>query len=105
MLNLTIMTNPDIRKYGIRIWVFLFKNLNLRWSCAITDLENGQVIITGGDVSNTDRTVSVYSEDGHHENLADMNQGRRKHGCTSYASNNGTKLSYIFMFPLFMFPL
>ena len=38
--------------------------------------------------------VSVYSEDGHVENLADLQQGRHYHACTSYVSNNGTRVSF-----------
>ena len=61
--------------------------------CAITDLENGQAIITGGKNGGyPDKMVAVYSEDGYVENLADLNQGRGKHACTSYVSNNGSKV-------------
>ena len=107
------MTSPETRKYqfgigigtkdkkrpvsefgfGIRIWAFLFKNLDFRDVCAITDLENGQVIITGGNNAGMpDTMVAVYSEDGYVENLTELNEGRFKHACTSYVSNNGSKV-------------
>jgi len=43
------------------------------------------VIITGGDGS--ERLVARYNLEGHVENLPAMNQGRSRHGCSSYLSD------------------
>ena len=83
---------------GLGFGLFFSRTLtsDFREVCAITDLENGQVIITGGkNGADPDKRVAVYSEDGYVENLAELNEGRNRHACTSYVSNNGSKVCYI----------
>ena len=87
---------------GLGFGLFFSRTLtsDFRNVCAITDLEKGQVTITGGkNGAYPDKMVAVYSEDGYMENLTELNEGRFKHACTSYLSNNGSKVCYIFMFP------
>ena len=71
--------------------------MSFRDSCAIADLENDRVIITGGSrsINNNEQIVSVYTEEGHVGNLENLNPGRHHHACTSYASNDGSKVSVI----------
>ena len=51
-----------------------------RRACAIP--EEASLVITGGFY--TERTVSRYNITGWVEDLAELNVGRRNHGCSSY---------------------
>ena len=51
-------------------------------ACAISDSENEEVIITGGFHTRT--TVSVYSDAGHQQDLADLRAGRFQHACSGF---------------------
>merc|ERR1719232_1200194 len=55
-------------------------------SCAISDEDNNEVIVTGGSVSNNPsrKTVSVYNEAGFQRYLSPMNEGRYRHACSSF---------------------
>ena len=69
------------------------------FSCAITDPDNDEVILTGGfDDNLTGDTlytrVSVYREDGWNRDLASLVTGRRMHACTSYTHGGKKVLSY-----------
>ena len=57
-----------------------------REACAIPDPDNEEVIITGGFYTMT--RVSVYNKAGHQRDLADLRQGRRALGCTSFIFQN-----------------
>ena len=50
-------------------------------ACSIQ--EDDRVIITGG---HSHTTVSVYDENGWHEDLPNLNEGRWGHACTSFVS-------------------
>ena len=78
----------------MRLFVKTQEHVSFRDSCAIADLENDRVIITGGSWLNTGEIVSVYNEEGHVGNLENLNPGRHHHACTSYTSN-GSKVSVI----------
>ena len=60
-----------------------------REACAISDPDNGEVIITGG--MDHRKLVSVYSEAGWQRDLTSLNQGRKLHACGSYV-NGGKKV-------------
>ena len=76
----------------MKLFVKTQENMSCRDSCAIADLDNDTVIITGGSWMNTNQIVSVYNEEGHVGNLENLNPGRHHHACTSYTSN-GSKVS------------
>ena len=78
----------------MKLFVKTQENMSFRDSCAIADLDNDTVIITGGSCMNTDQIVSVYNEEGHVGNLESLNPGRQNHACTSYTSN-GSKVGVI----------
>ena len=63
-----------------------------RYACAISDPDNNEVIITGGD--NNRKKVSVYNELRWQRDLAPLNQERSYHGCASYR-NGGKKVNQI----------
>ena len=62
----------------------------VRFACSISDPDNNEVIITGGD--NNRKKVSVYNELRWQRDLAPLNQERSYHGCGSYR-NGGKKVS------------
>ena len=55
--------------------------IHISHACSIQ--EDDRVIITGG---HSDKTVSVYDENGWVEDLSSLNLGRRGHACTSFIS-------------------
>ena len=57
---------------------------NTMYACSI-ELED-RVIVTGGYY--TRNTVSIYYDDGWHQDLADLNTGRFWHSCSHYISEN-----------------
>ena len=63
------------------------------FACGISDPDNEEIIITGGEHPATNR-VSVYSENGWQRDLASLNQGRNYHACGSYR-NGGKKVNQI----------
>ena len=59
--------------------VFIYRD-----SCAIPDPDTDTVVITGGRW--TEKTVSVYSDQGWQEDLPDLITGRVYHACAGYTS-------------------
>ena len=53
-----------------------------RHACAIADPAGPSVVLTGG--VNTLNTVSRYNRGGWVEDLANMTEGRIRHGCAGY---------------------
>ena len=66
-----------------------------RTSCAITDVENNRVIITGGGFFGSDKLVSMYNEEGFIGDLAMLKNSRQRHACTSYVSNDGSTVDIL----------
>ena len=79
------------------LMIILF--ISNRWSCAIPDPDNEEVIITGGGYP-ARSIVSVYSEAGWQRDLASFKQERYHHACGSYV-NGGKKVNHIVLYQLF----
>ena len=54
------------------------------WACSIEF--DDKVVVTGGHY--TERRVSVYNIGGWVEDLPELNEGRRNHGCGYYVDNS-----------------
>ena len=61
------------------------------WACGI-DL-NDSYVVTGGFYSR--QRVAQYSLAGEVTYLADLQQGRYRHACTSFIDDNGVKVSLV----------
>ena len=89
-----------VLKYSTRFYSVHFIKISEyfifdRFACAIPDQEKKELIITGGQFTQT--TVSVYSEAGWQRNWASLNQGRYGHACGSYV-NGGKKVNHDFAY-------
>ena len=65
--------------------------------CAIGDDETGTVLITGGRIYSDSGTavtsrVSRYNTTGWMEDIAELNQARAVHACSSYLRQNGERV-------------
>ena len=61
---------------------YLYLYFNVRFACAIPDPAGPSVVVTGG--VNIQNTVSRYNRSGWVEDLANMTEGRYRHGCAGY---------------------
>ena len=68
----------------IYAWTIMhLKHPIIHFSHACSIQEDDRVIITGG---HSDKTVSVYDENGWREDLPNLNDGRMGHACSSFVS-------------------
>ena len=67
-----------------------------RDACAIGDEETGTVLITGGRIDSDSGTAAVgvsrYNTTGWMEDIAELNQARAVHACSSYLRQNGERV-------------
>ena len=70
---------------------------NFRGACAIGDEETGTVLITGGridsDYGTADVRVSRYNTTGWMEDIAELNEARALHACSSYIGQNEERVN------------
>ena len=66
---------------------------------------NDKVIVTGGQYTETETTVSVYNIGGWVEDLPDLNTGRSNHGCGHYEDNNNDDVRLFLVLLLLIFIL
>ena len=65
----------------------------IHFSHACSIQEDDRVIITGG---HSDKTVSVYDENGWREDLPNLKEARMGHACTSFVSG-GKKVCLLYL--------
>ena len=69
-----------------------------RGACAIEDIEQDSLIITGGDDGDSDGDdgygdrVTKYDRNGQHMDMPTLNEGRAYHACGSYRNTNNQRV-------------
>ena len=74
--------------------MLLIKTSNLHYCSAACGIDLGDsYVVTGGEYSQ--KTVAQYSLTGEVTYLADLQQGRYSHACTSFIDDDGVTVSFV----------